>query len=220
MASINTYDVRAWSDGYSSNWALNSMSALAHCPGCHGVFWYADAKRLGLLPREPRPMNRFTRLYAKLTGDKQGRLAEQAVWCSIPLEAKNAQRTILPELPDLLLALKDAAHLTPAREASVRRTIWWRSSDHQRFRTDGTPVKDAPVLSDAAAKENLLALLQLHESAIVEDPVEKAEILRQLGRFDEAIDLLQPIFSNGEKPNLASKIMQFARNKETSVMEV
>lgn len=221
LASINAYGVMTWSDGYCSNWALNSVSDLAHCPWCHGVFWYADAKQLGLLPRKPWPMNRFTRLYAKLTGDKQGRLAAQAEWCAMPSEWKDAQHSISPTFPDLLVALKDAAHLTPVREAIVRRTIWWRSSDHLRCRRDGsTPLKDAPVLSDAAAKGNLLALLQLHESAIVEIPVEKAEILRQLGRFDEAINLLQPISSDDEKPNIASKIMQFARNKDTSVMEV
>lgn len=160
-------------------------------------------------------MNRFTRLYAKLTGDRQGRLAAQAEWCAIPSACKDAQHSISPTFPDFLAVLNDAVQLTPLREAIVRRTIWWRSNDHLRCRRDGTPV-----LSDAAAKDNLLALLRLHESASVTDPVEKAEILRQLGRFDEAIALLQLFSIGGEQPNTVSKIMQFARNSDTKVLEV
>lgn len=220
LASFNDYGATTWSDGYSSAWGLNSISAIARCPSCRNVFWFEDAKELGPLPREPMPMSWFGRMVEKLTGDKNGRLEKQRIWCAVPSEWKNAQAVDYTGFPDLLATLKDTEHLTPLREANVRRKIWWNSSDHLRRRRDGAPMRVAPILSDTDTKENLQALLDLHERGIVNMPVENAEILRQLGRFEDAVTLLQSVSSDDAKSEILSKIMQFARDKDASIIEV
>jgi len=219
LATFNDLDAVGWSDGYSSIWGLNAVSPLAHCPCCHGVFWHDNAKKVGTLPREPHDMNWFTRLMLKITGDKRGNLAEMRAWNEIPLEWKSAPNAELPNFQDLLAALEDRASLTSEREMFVRRKIWWEGNHHLRHHHDGTR------LPEGAVKKNLEEMLRLHASLTMSDTVEKAEIMRALGRFDESIALLESLDNktweaNDRKHLEVAKILACARNKDTQVSEV
>jgi hypothetical protein len=196
------------------------MSPLAHCPLCDGIFWHDDAKEIGILPREPRRMDWLSTLHAKLTRDKDGHLAAQRRWNAMDEGLKSCPRCNIPEFDHFVAALSLISDLTPSRESIARRTIWWRYNDSMRTKSDGTRCMGIPETSESFAKQNLVALLQLHERSIVNAPIERAEILRQLGRFDEAITVLMPIESGDREFALARKIMQFAIDRESILMEV
>jgi len=225
LASFNDFGAVGWSDGYSSIFGLSAVSSLAHCPCCHGVFWYDNAKKVGTLPRESRGMSSITRLMLKITGDKRGDLEKVRAWNETPLEWKSAPNAEVPSFQDLLAALEDRASLTPGREMIVRRKIWWEGNDHLRHNHDETRWQTKAVLIEEAVKENLEAMLCLHASFSEPDTIEKAELLRELGRFDESIALLD-CFDNktwevDDRRRLqVAKILACARNNDARVSEV
>jgi hypothetical protein len=172
-----------------------------------------------MLPK-PDPMSRFSIFYAKLTDDKEQRLAEQERWNNFPIEFKNASKCIAPEFADWLAELKDYSSIVPEREAIARRQVWWASNDHLRLRSDGVPCRHEPVLPQVAAQENLLKLLQLHETGAINDRIEKAEIYRQLGKFSESLAILESENAEQIISEHATKIMQLARDCDSSVRDV
>lgn len=90
-----------------------------------------------------------------------------------------------------------ALHAEVARNAREWRTLrilaWWRWNDDFRD-TSGRPAS-RPWLIPAEAKENLEALIPLLDDADESDRVMKAEALRELGRFDEAMSVLSTVTS-------------------------
>lgn len=222
LASISGYGrrTRVWSDGHTDISVLRGQSPLAHCPLCDGIFWHDDATEIGVLPREPRRMDWLSTLHAKLTRDKDGRLAAQRRWNVMDEGLKNCPHCDIPQFDHFVAALNEISYLTPSRESIARRAIWWKCNDSMRTKSDGTRCTGISGISESFAKQNLVALLQLHECSIVNAPVERAEILRQLGRFDEAITLLKAIGSGDGEFALSRKIMKFAVDRESTLMEV
>jgi hypothetical protein len=165
-------------------------------------------------------MSRLSIWYAKITGDKEKKLAEQIAWNKVPMELKNAPSCIYSEFSDWLEVIQDTSNLTPEREAIARRNVWRASSDHVRNRSDGQPCRTEAVLNDAEATANRLALLHLFENSIPADPTEKAELLRQLGRFDEAILLVESETKKVQQAPLAVKIVQLAKSGDVVLRQV
>jgi len=122
----------------------------------------------------------------------------------------------LPTIGDWLTILNGSVPLTPERESIVRRKIWQKGNDHQRLRFDGTPCRKTPLFSDEFSRQNLLALLDLHERNLVNESIEKAEILRQLRRFDEASKILKMI-PNEDQISIGFQIRKFADNLDSTV---
>jgi hypothetical protein len=209
-----------WSDGYASGSVSSMFQPLVRCPLCREVHWGQDAKVLGLLLQKPRPMSRLGIFYAKLTGDKNGLLAEQERWNNTKDELKNPPGGMSTEFSDLLMALNAREGLTTAREALLRRKIWWANNTYQRLQVDGTPILPAPLLTEVEAKLNMLELLKLHDDGDIDAPMEKAEILRQFGRFEEAIEALNIAKEYEKHSQLWAKIMQLSESMDVSVHEV
>jgi tetratricopeptide (TPR) repeat protein len=207
-----------WSDGYASIWALNAIAALGKCPWCKALFWLDDAEQVGVLPRGPYRIGWIERAYLHLTGDKRGLLARERTWHTTPWEWKSAKDIELPTLADWQTALQERAALTPAREKLARRQIWWRSNDHLRFRRDGTPCEAQAVMAAGDEQENLERLLELREAEPKPDLVELGEILRELGRFEEALAVLERV--DGKQREQALLIADFARGGDAVVREV
>lgn len=218
LASFNDFGATGWSDGYASVWALNAMSALGKCPWCMALFWLDDAEQEGVLPRKPYRIGWMERAYLRLTGDKRGLLAQERAWHASPWEWKNAKDIELPTLADWQAALQERATLTPAREKLARRQIWWRSNDHLRLKHDGTPWKTQVAMRNDDVQENLMALLCLCETEPEPDLIEMGEILRELGRFDEALAVLERVA--GKQREQALLIADFAQGCDAVVREV
>ncbi|MDO9333218.1 MAG: hypothetical protein Q7T57_01680 [Dehalococcoidales bacterium] len=165
-------------------------------------------------------MSKISIWYAKITGDKEGKLAEQDAWNELPMGLKNAPRYIPSELEDWLEVLQDTSNLTPEREATARRIVWRNSNDHNRLRSDGQPWSVEPALCFGEATANRLALLELLENGNPSSPTEKAELLRQLGKFNEAISLVESASHEVQRTPLAVKIVQLAKSGDAIVSEV
>lgn len=114
-------------------------------------------------------------------------------WDAAPSEWKDAQYSASLSYADLSHALQETAVGDPAREVFVRRRMWWMANDRYRIGMDGLPHRGAPDVPVADAQENMSILLEL-QAADDGKIIERAELLRQLRRFDAAVELLNNAF--------------------------
>lgn len=214
FASINSYGLSSrWSDGYTSMPFVSETSRLAYCPGCNKTYWLEDATELGVVPSfDETPARRVAWLPTFLRKSSDDKPREP--------EAQVEQRDLdyidyhkHPRPADLLLAVLRAEWSNPERELYLRTRLWWIGNHCQRGRRMVSPM------TDEQAAENMLILLALHRSA--PNPEQNAEaiaeLLRQMGRFDEAMIAL-----NGrcEGRSKAAMIEDAAARGESRVFEV
>jgi hypothetical protein len=208
-------DVPEWSDGRSGQWWANMGAPVGRCPACSKVVWVEDATKLMPVPRPPRPIGLVARLWHQLTGD--GRLGAERDWNVLSSEIKDAERIQgLDSAHDLLDALVMVSPNAADREIYVRRRLWWVSNDHRRLDKDGRPTTEQRAMPVETAHANMYRLLVLIEN----DPalqVERGDLLRQLGHFDEAVAVLIGTPLNGYNEVRASKIAILARRGDTKV---
>jgi len=175
-------DVPCWSDGKSAQWWAGIGGPVGRCPTCSKIVWVEDATELMSAPQEPRAIGKVARLWHLLTGDRRGRLQHERKWASLPREIKDAGRlTMLNTALDYVEALT-LVPMLPDREEYLRRKLWWASNDHLRVGGDD-PAIDADI-----ARGNMNCLLALLPSDAC--TLERVELYRQLGRFQEALDLI------------------------------
>ncbi len=218
LRSFNDFGAMGWSDGYNSIFGLNSISQLGRCAYCRKVFWLDDLEVLGVLPKEALQIGAVSRFYHWITRDSDGVLERERIWNQTPWEWKNAKPAETPDFFDLKTALADKDSLTPEREVWVRRALWFHGNDHLRLNRDGKPVRDKPRMTEDETRQNMLALLALVEQGLDSPVTEKGELLRELGRFDEAIKALAGI--DGDYKEQAELIAGFARSGDAVVREV
>ena len=218
LRSFNDFGAMGWSDGYTSIFGLNSVSQLGRCAYCKKVFWLDDAEALGVLPREELQIGEFSRIYHRITGDSDGVLERERIWNETPWEWKNAKPAEVPEFFDLRTALSDQDSLTPEREVWLRRGIWFEGNDHLRLNREGKPLRSTPRMSDDETRRNMLVLLELISEGLASPATEKGELLRELGRFDEAIETLRDVPADYREQ--ADLIIGFARASDPVVREV
>lgn len=99
---------------------------------------------------------------------------------------KNADQLeygLSPSAEGYLIALQDAA-MPSEEETYIRFRLWRLGNDARRHGHDNKPLKPYEIA-------NLEALLQLLEESDINAIVAKAEINRELSRYDEAIRLLE-----------------------------
>jgi len=101
----------------------------------------------------------------------------------------------------------------------LRRRIWWQLNDRYRERSDGTPYPNVPTLPAHEERANMEALFALLVQADTEDRdmVQMGELLRLLGRFDEAIAVLRAVPPDGRSEIRASMIERLARADDVRV---
>ena len=95
------------------------------------------------------------------------------------------------EEADYLEALKSGMAPEPERETELRVFAWWRANDRHRRNEGPGRYPQSPE-----AVENLERLVELLKDGEHEFVLFRAEALRQLGRFDEARDILHGICSD------------------------
>lgn len=210
LASLHYHDdVPEWSDGKNGNWWAQASGHVGRCPACSGIVWIDDAKALMEAPTEPRPVGKLARFWHRLRGDKSGRLREERNWLAIPAGIKAAQAiTGLATADDYIAAL--AALLPDAleREVHLRCRLWWVANDHLRA-CEGSPAPQQQISAEVALA-NAERLLKLLEHAPYAQ-VTRGELLRQLGRFDEAVAVLKAVKPDGYSEVKAVKIERLAR---------
>lgn len=170
--SGNTFGIRLWSDGKSIAPMLHPEPLIVKCPHCNGCYWRHDAKESGEMYRfRPDP------------DDKEAQINPD--WIAAP-------RVEDPCEADYFKAIDEGFAKTPEQERILRILAWWSSND--KFRENNTASNWS--LSEAG-RRNLEALIALLDESEVNDLIRKAEVLRELGQFERATELLARITSEG-----------------------
>jgi hypothetical protein len=159
------------------------------CPTCRAVLWKKDLEVLGTLTSAPKCLRPISRKLAEWFGDKNGYLRAEEEWEATPTAWKEAEHGDYLEYLDMQRALLAMREPNLDREMFLRRRIWWATNDHIRHHPDGSRVKQEPIAPESMRQTNMLRMIEIHERA-GNAPAERAELLRNLGRFEDAIRLL------------------------------
>ncbi len=214
FASVNSFGLSSrWSDGYTWMPMVSEASRLAYCPGCNRTYWLEDATELGVVPSFNENSAHKSRWLPRIfwKSQNEGNIDVEAQVELNDLDFVDYHKH--PRPADLLLAVLREEWSNPERELYLRTRLWWIGNHGKRGRRMLSPM------SDEQATDNMLSLLALHRAAPVLDQDAKAiaELLRQFGRFDEALSALS---SYGEDSGRATAIKAAATRGESGVFEV
>lgn len=160
-------------------------------------------------PSEPLPIGSLARAWHRMMGDKRGRLRKEREWHALPKGLQHAQRIDgLHHAHDLIDALGALRPDALDREIHLRRRLWSASNDHLRGQ-HGLAYIGLPGVAEEVAHANALRLLELFEHD-PDEQVARGELLRQLGRFDEAVAVLKAVKPDGYREVKALKIKRLA----------
>jgi hypothetical protein len=159
---------------------------------------------------------------ARWRSDPNGRLQAEQEWLQTPAGWKSAKDTDSVDFEDVAYVLGKSEGLRRGRLLWLRRRIWWSLNDRYRVRSDGSPYSDMPSMPESQERANMQALLALLEQEEIQprDMVEKGELLRLLGRFDEAVTVLKAVPPDGHNEVRASKIERLARRRDNQVRQL
>jgi len=169
IRSGNTFGATYWTDGRMDAPMLPDRPELVKCPSCKAMLWIEDQESIGeVYPSQFRdPEFKDLRLFA------------------------------LPSAEDYLRVLADdSPRPRPTSEAAhqwqryVRVRAWWAFNDPRR-----TAAVKAPIT--AAETANLRALVDLLDDRDANDRLMKAEVLRELGQFEDAAEILASVTGEG-----------------------
>lgn len=129
-------------------------------------------------------------------------------------------RNVYPQARDYIVptfkdywALLESGDYPPEQERYLRLHVWWIGNQPRRKNV-------APAPLTASEVTNLRHLAALANDADEEDQVMKAEILRELGEFAEALALLEKPFKNPELLQSSFIIRDLARAGDAAVREI
>jgi len=217
LMSFNNFGFTTqWSDGAGPLARMRDSCSAICCPACGDVLWRDDLQMVGVLAPEPPPLGRLSRIFASWSGDKQGHLRAEREWREQPASWKVAECGRPINYSDIQRALLVMQPSHDERELFLRRRMWWAMNDHLRLRQDGSRVSEVPVAPESARQANMLRMIEIHEAA-GSAVVERAELLRQLGRFDDVVRLLTSRDPEaGDNANAAS-ILKWAKAQNANV---
>jgi len=107
----------------------------------------------------------------------------------------------------ILEALAKGAATTPRQERYLRMNAWWRDGDSRR---EGVAKELVTKDPEEAMLVNMRRLHGMMDEEVSDDRLMKAELSRQLGRFDEALHLLRQEFAQEDHIAAAARIRELA----------
>ena len=123
---------------------------------------------------------------------------------------------IKPQLPTEAdyLTLLSGAKQPETKELYLRRRAWWAGNDAIRAN------EDASINLSSKQKANMKALAELMDEEDADQRITKAELMRELKRFDACLALLTDPFENKHHAAVASFIKSLAIRKSWTVKEI
>lgn len=170
-----------WTDGSTEACStVVTATTVVKCRQCSSYYWLDKAELLGALYHFSKHadfqwnMRGRTQLF---TSDGQ---SADSTWVAAPGVKEPTEK-------EYYQALEKGLATNPQEERSLRVLAWWRRNDGLRSsRAQATGIS---VVSDAF-KKNLEFLLSLLDETNHRDLYIKAEILRELGEFEAAKEVL------------------------------
>lgn len=217
LRSANFFGVQDWSDGVPTmTWR---QEPLVRCKACAALFWLDDIEPVGIMPQMPRPIGRLTRAWLRWRGDPGGLLQDEEEWSSAEASWGTAQYIGSVNFDDVVYVLARSKGVSRDRHLWLRKRIWWDLNDRFRSRYDGSPLPNVPTWPAAAERANMEAILAMLRDSAMQPiaMIEQGELLRLLGRFDEAVAILKAVPPDGHSEVRAVKIERLARSSDTQV---
>lgn len=121
------------------------------------------------------------------------------------------------DAPSILQAVLVGRADSPRKEKYLRLHAWWRDAD---IRREGVAKELDLTPPGEEMRANMRRLHLLADEELPDDRLMKAELSRQLGRFDEALKTLEFEFTREEHVAAAERIRELARARETLVAKV
>lgn len=193
LASGNTIDAQTWTDGKMIAPMLPQLPALTKCRSCAHFFWLSDAEILGEIPLWGLELE------------------------NIPESWKKAERVRdLTEI-EYLEALKAGAAHNRDQELYLRLGAWWAGNDPQRVIDYNRQTID--FLRTKEGIQNLKLFCDLLDENNPRERLFKAEAMRELGLFSEALNLL--VFSYPKEfENIVNLIRELSEKKDSLLKEI
>jgi len=169
LASGNTLDARVWTDGKMIAPMFPRPPTVVKCHHCAESYWRTEAEHIGTVDR------------CRAAGEQVNPAWADAPKPEEPTEAEYYQ------------ALSKGLAKNAKQERVLRILAWRRRNDVFRDK----PLKEAQGISDDPEewRKNLEALARLLTEEDVNDCLMKAEVLRELGKFESAKQVLSRAIS-------------------------
>ena len=188
VASSNTFGAKFYTDGFVDGVAQNSD--LLICPGCKRYIWREDVHALETCRNRGEYSNYFRR------NNKQELLPEEIGISDF-------------EYKELI---NKAVWKNEAQEKYIRIRAWWSFNSVTRDLLKRSQFMG--TIPSPEAEANLMRLLQLLDPIDPYEIITKAEVLRQLGRFDESLKQLDQPFEERYQPVIdAIKDLVYAKKR-------
>lgn len=192
LISGNNLWAQAWSDGKQAAPMCPRPPEVVKCRYCRECFWLADAKLAGFV--DP---------------DKDGDASS-----SVDPAFAGAQRVKQPTEEEYYEAIREGFAADSEQERRLRILAWWRRNDAFR---GGLWALEGSVASDSGAwRSNLQALLGLLDEEDDNHQLMKAEVLRELGEFGRAVEVLGRVTS-AEFTTVIDQIRSLCEAEDTKV---
>lgn len=193
LASGNTIDAQTWTDGKMIAPMLPQLPALTKCRNCGHFFWLSEAEVIGEIP---------------LWGPELEKIPE--TWM-------NAERVRDLTETEFLEALKVGAARNRDQELYLRMGAWWAGNDPLRFINGNS--KHVEFSRTTEGIQNLKLFCALLDENNPSERLFKAEAMRELGLFSEALILLDFHFPK-EYETIAKVIRELAEKKDMLLKEI
>ena len=193
LASGNTFGARVWTDGKEVAPMLPRPPAVVKCRHCEACYWLSEAEEIGAVDR--------------WSGENQ---RVDPAWTA-------AERVQEPTEEEYYRAVASGLATNPEQERWLRILAWWRSNDALR---EDRGVRGRPAPRSAGTwTKNLEALLLLLDEGDEDDALMKAEVLRELGRFEPATQVLNGVRSS-EAAAVVRQLRSLCDTGDTHVREL
>ena len=223
--SGNTFGSLFWSDGYRRSPMLPDIPDLHECPTCRTPWWTSkqepayeeDSYGFGLLEAYYRPGPPKDRRELRATAAESPREAAEEPPVPGPerrIRSGPVTPLVVPTEAGYYRALGLGLAENRADEAELRVRAWWTSNDRYRNPNDG--IAPHPLERSARWRDNLEAMLGLCDHVSRHYPL-RAEALRELARFDEALGELDEDFPESLMP-FVERLRTLCRRRNHSVV--
>ena len=189
LTSGNTLGATVRSDGKKIFPMLPLPPAVVKCQHCKMGYWLVDAEEVGTVD---------------LWGEKNQKVNPE--WAA-------AKKVEEPTEEEYYLFIDAKLAKTPQQEKTLRILAWWRRNDVHRTQ------EEANLSISDACRENLEELLKLIDQENDEGQLMKGEVLRELGQFEDAKQVLDSVAS-AKYAYIVRQILSLCANKDSRVSKL
>jgi hypothetical protein len=174
------------------------------------------------MPQMPQAIGRLTRAWLRWFGDPEGKLRDEEEWAQAQAAWGSARYIGRVGFDDVVYVLARSKGVGRDRLLWLRSRIWWDLNDRYRKRIDGSPIPNVPIWPVAMERSNMEAILDMlrDNGDAPWSMIQQGELLRLLGRFDEAIAVLKAVPPDGHSEVRAVKIERLARDGDEHIREL